>query len=273
MNLDRAIRYPLSPTAPALDRLLTALGVGCLGQCVVCGALTRFVDFTENLRESCVCARCQATNRHRQVAYVVCNAMQARLRRRVRSLAAVTRVSDLIVYNTEAGGPIHRTLRTLPGYRCSEYFGSHYQSGERVNGIVHQDLMHLAMEDASVDLVLSSDVFEHIPDPYTAHAEVHRVLRPNGRHVFTVPFHQMEFLDDVRAHIDDRGVLVLDKEAIYHHDPIRPSEGALVYTIFGLEMLVKLRRIGFLTNLYKLYSPLHGIFGPNAIVFEAVKAP
>ena len=91
-----------------------------------------------------------------------------------------------------------------------------------------------------------------------------------GRHIFTVPFYQTEFLDEDRTIIDSDGNTVFLKEPIYHGDPIRP-EGVLVYKIFSLEMLIKLRKIGFRTNLYHLYSPLHGILGPNAIVFEAIK--
>jgi hypothetical protein len=60
------------------------------------------------------------------------------------------------------------------------------------------------------------------------------------------------------------------KEPLYHGDPIR-SEGALVHKIFSLELLVKLGKIGFRTNMYKIYKPSLGIFGPNALVFEAVK--
>ena len=45
----------------------------------------------------------------------------------------------------------------------------------------------------------------------------------------------------------------------------------LVYTIFSLEMLVRLRHLGFVTNLYRLHSARHGILGHNAIVFEAIK--
>jgi SAM-dependent methyltransferase len=182
-------------------------------------------------------------------------------------------LSDLpgiTVYNTEASGPIHHALRTMPGYHCSEYFGPDNESGASVNGVIHQDLMHVSLEGDSIDLVISSDVFEHIPRPYEAHAEIYRVLRRQGRHIFTVPFHQTEFLDDVRAVLDD-GNIVFRKEPIYHDDPVRPEQGALVYTIFSLEMLVHLRRIGFHTTLYRLHSPLHGILGPNAIVFEAVK--
>ena len=136
---------------------------------------------------------------------------------------------------------------------------------------MHQDLMDLSFDDASIDLVISSDVFEHIPDPYCAHREIYRVLKQGGAHIFTVPFYQTEFVDEDRTVTDIRGNTVFIKEPIYHGDPIR-SEGALVHKIFSLEMLVKLRKIGFHTNMYKIYKPSSGIVGPNALVFEAVKA-
>jgi len=60
---------------------------------------------------------------------------------------------------------------------------------------------------------------------------------------------------------------------LHHGDPTQPSPSVLVYTIFGLEMLVRLREIGFATSLYQLYVPSRGILGPNAIVFEAIKLP
>ena len=130
--------------------------------------------------------------------------------------------------------------------------------------------MNLSLSNESIDLVISSDVFEHIPDPYKAHEEVYRILKRGGRHIFTVPFYQTEFLDEDRTILDSNGNTVFLKEPIYHGDPLN-SKGALVYKIFSLEMLVKLRKIGFRTNLYHLYMPLYGILGPNAIVFEAIK--
>jgi hypothetical protein len=96
------------------------------------------------------------------------------------------------------------------------------------------------------------------------------VLKPGGHHVFTVPFHQDAHLDDVRARIDASGELELFAEPINHLDPVRP-EGVLVFTIFGLEMLVRLARLGFDTRFYALREPWYGIVGPNALVFDAVK--
>lgn len=47
------------------------------------------------------------------------------------------------------------------------------------------DAGRLALADASVDLVYSYNVFEHLPDPAATFAEVARVLRPGGRFVLS----------------------------------------------------------------------------------------
>jgi SAM-dependent methyltransferase len=124
-------------------------------------------------------------------------------------------------------------------------------------------------------------VLEHVPDPYRAHAEIARVLRPGGRHVFTVPFHQTRFHDEQRARrAPDGSAEILIQPALYHTDaplfhgdPHAPSEGVLVYTVFGLEMLVRLDELGLTTSVYQIYAPGSGILGPNGLVFEAVRRP
>jgi SAM-dependent methyltransferase len=269
-TLERSMAYPVCSSATWLEKTMIRLKLGGVARCPVCGSLTLITDVNGNLRESCKCLRCKSTNRQRQIAHVVCDAVGRMKGGRMSSLGDVARLDGLSVYNTEAGRQIHDQLSKMKGYICSEYFGKEYRSGDIVNGIMHQDLTHLSFDDESVDLVISSDVLEHIPYPYKAHKEVYRVLKPGGRHVFTVPFYQAAFLDEPRTLIDIRGNTVLIKDAVYHGDPIR-SEGALVHRIFSLEMLVKLAKIGFKTNMYKIYKPSLGIVGSNALVFEAAK--
>ena len=59
-------------------------------------------------------------------------------------------------------------------------------------GAIHEgprceDLQALTFADESFDLVVTSEVFDNLRNPALGFAEVLRVLRPGGRHVFTVP--------------------------------------------------------------------------------------
>jgi len=55
----------------------------------------------------------------------------------------------------------------------------------------------IPLEDASVDCVMATEFFEHVPSPETILAEVRRILKPEGILFFTVPFlwplHTMPF--------------------------------------------------------------------------------
>ena len=272
-DLQRFKSYPLSQISLTwVEKLMVRLKLWWIARCPVCGKMSCIYIAHENLRETCLCARCGSTNRQRQIAYVICGCLTGTRRTGIHSLRDLAKLEEFSVYNAEARGPLHDALSHLKNYRCSEYLGLDYVSGETVNTVMHQDLTNLSFEDESFDLVISTDVFEHIPHPYRAHQEVYRVLKKSGRHIFTVPFHQTEYFDEERVIVRDDGGHIFVKDPLYHDDPVCPGKGALVYTIFSLEMLMKLRTIGFITNLYRLYKPLYGILGPNAIVFESVKS-
>jgi len=269
-NEPRRIRYPIAPSARLFDKIALKIGSIPLVYCPVCGSIARIKEIKDNLRESCLCTKCKSTNRQRQLAYVLCKSVSTLRKKRMRCLMDIVSDSPIIIYNSEAHGAIHNSLSRIKNYICSEYYGPQHKSGDMVNGVLHEDLMNLSFKDESFDIVLSSDVLEHVPRPYDAHREIWRVLKPNGRHIFTVPFYQTEFLDETRAVHSETGELCLIKEPQYHGDPLN-TEGVLVYTIFSLQMLVEMRKIGFRTNLYHLYKPCYRILGSNSILFEAIK--
>jgi SAM-dependent methyltransferase len=60
----------------------------------------------------------------------------------------------------------------------SEYLGDGRRPGEVVNGIRHEDALCLSFDEASLDFLISNDVFEHVPDIERALAETARVLAP-----------------------------------------------------------------------------------------------
>lgn len=272
-GLQKFKMYPLSQISLTwAERLMVRWKFGGFAYCHVCGKASALYVQHENLRETCVCLRCGSTNRQRQLAYVLCGSLSEATGMKLSSLRDLSKLKGFVIYNTEARGALHDALCGRDNYLCSEYLGPRYRSGEVVNHVMHQDLMNLSFHDESIDLVISSDVFEHIPHPYKAHQEVYRVLKKSGRHIFTVPFYQTEYFDEDRVIVEEAGNQIFIKEPIYHGDPKDPGKGALVYKIFSLEMLLKLRMIGFTTNMYRLHTPLYGILGPNAIVFESVKS-
>lgn len=73
-----------------------------------------------------------------------------------------------------------------------EYIGlDYYATGKLMYGAT-PDLFgsasRLPIRDTSVDTVLLLEVLEHLRDPREALCEIHRVLRPNGRLLLSVPF-------------------------------------------------------------------------------------
>jgi SAM-dependent methyltransferase len=61
-------------------------------------------------------------------------------------------------------------------------------SARRANiEVVLDDIVASRLEDESFDLVLCSEVIEHIPDPGAALASMRRILRPGGRLILSTP--------------------------------------------------------------------------------------
>ncbi|MBN9133057.1 MAG: class I SAM-dependent methyltransferase [Nitrosospira multiformis] len=251
---------------PIADRNLNRLEsftsrYGFVGICSVCGLPSYFGKFRDNHRELGYCILCKASNRKRQLGFVL---------RKLLNFGDFGKItSDKQILNAEASGGLHHCLKHNVNYVSCEYFGRKYKSGDIVNGILNVDLAHSHFEGNAFDVVMTSDVFEHIPDPYKAFKEIYRILKPGGVHIFTVPFYQTGYFDEKRAEIMD-GEVIHHMEPIYHLDPLNP-DGILVYNIFSLEMLLKLAQLGFRTTMHKLYDIRYGIFGNNGLVFESKK--
>jgi SAM-dependent methyltransferase len=72
----------------------------------------------------------------------------------------------------EAGG-LSRWLRRMPHHILASY--------------PEVDMQRLPYSDESWDLILHSDVLEHVPDPVMALMECRRVLSPRGALIYTIP--------------------------------------------------------------------------------------
>jgi SAM-dependent methyltransferase len=142
-------------------------------------------------------------------------------------------------------GPFRRVLKGKGNYLNSFYWTDVEPGGFR-GGVVCEDLMNLTMVDNTFDIVITSDIFEHIRKPMNAFREICRVLKFGGRHIFTVPA-QEPLRKRTCARVDtssDEDVFLMPE--VYHGS----GDGgrSLVYTDFGLDLLENLAAIGLATD-------------------------
>lgn len=86
------------------------------------------------------------------------------------------------------------------------------------------DAMALRFADASIDVVICSHVYEHVPDARRMMAEIHRVLKPGGicffaagnRLCVTEPHHRLPFLSVVPRPLGHLYVRLAGKARFYY---------------------------------------------------------
>lgn len=213
--------------------------------------------------ETVVCETCRLNSRMRAVIDF--------LRRRIGS--------DLPrkVYVAEQTTPQYRRLQQIfPSVVGSEYLGPEYRSGDvhihwrRLNRVRHEDLTKLSFPDREFDLVITQDVFEHVPDYVQAFRELARILAPGGKLVFTIPFFFDLATTRIRASIGAEGVIHHLPPEI-HGNPVS-AEGSLCFQNFGWDILDALRDAGFADAAASQYwGPWQGHMGFPFFVFCAVR--
>jgi SAM-dependent methyltransferase len=155
---------------------------------------------------------------------------------------------------------------------CSEYFGPEYKSGQIVNGVLHEDLHCTSFADETFDIIITTEVLEHVPDALRAEKELTRILKPGGLYCFTVPFLPASDHDLVLADIDDQGNLRYFAEPQFHGDPLRP-EGILVYRLFSFnDMKQRFEDMGHQFQSYRFWSESLGIVGSDCWAHVVTKA-
>jgi SAM-dependent methyltransferase len=166
------------------------------------------------------------------------------------------RLLDIAEVNTIGSlGSLHAQLKRLPRLMFSDYRGPE-RLGELIDGVRNEDMCRFTYPDAAFDVILSSDVLEHVPDFRTALAETRRVLRPGGRHVFTVPVVWTRPVTETRARIGDDGEIQHLMPAIYHgrgsgaYRFIPVGADLLAFTEFGRDIVEYVRDAGFEPEVY-----------------------
>lgn len=183
--------------------------------CGACQTRSLFLALGDD-SEFHVCMKCRANHRYELIA------------RYLRE--EFSDIESLDVLELDDRSPLRMQLSKARSYTRSFYRDGIERGSVREDGVVCQDITKLTYADCSLDLIISSDVLEHVPDVGAAFRETYRVLRPGGAHVFTVP---PRAATRQRARIEPGGIVHLEQPD-YHHDPLS-SEGILAFWDFGPE--------------------------------------
>lgn len=199
---------------------------GNLGTCPVCESRTLFLRTGPWDRDQYRCIRCRSIPRFRAMALV--------LQREAPGWR------DANIHESSPDGAFSRKLSIDAGrYTYSQYFPG-FPSGSLVDGVRCEDLRSMSFEDESFDIFITQDVLEHVPDPDRAFTEIHRVLRPGGIHVFTVPCGDRPTRERARLLPDGAMEHLLPPE--FHGNPVDPN-GSLVVTDWGPDLLERIEAV------------------------------
>lgn len=203
-------------------------------------------------REGMFCRKCRSSLRVRSITQALLDLYG----RDARSLVELVKDDEFRALDVAEINPIgsaeslHRVLTRLPRLAFSSYRDPK-RLGQRIGGVRNEDMCNLTYPDAAFDLVLSSDTLEHVPDYVAALRETRRVLRPNGRHIFTVPVIASRRTTLRRAHYDGEGRLIHDMPPLYHgrgaglYRYLPVGEDLLTFTEFGRDLSEHLQSVGF----------------------------
>jgi SAM-dependent methyltransferase len=219
--LRHAQRYGLSSAARKVLAVFPAyLGKVYLWRVRRCGCCERLTVFLCNgpSAEFRTCLFCSANERYELLA--------AELKSRYGQCLGNKDVLEL-----DPHSPLRNILSTARTHTRSFYDSNGRRGSVGADGTVCEDITSLTFKDNSFDLIVSSDVLEHVPDLERAFKETARVLRPGGAHLFTVPPRSKT---RVRAEVIAGEIHhMLPPE--YHLDPLCPK-GILAFWDVGPDL-------------------------------------
>lgn len=212
------------------------------GKCSVCGSYNFFQRENKSVRETFKCKECRASLREREQASAILSLFQEESTDSLKDLCLTKSFKEKYIYEPGIIGSFRQFLKKLPNYTQSFYW-ENIPLGSYKDGIQCQDLTKLTFPDQSFDIIITSDILEHIRKPQVAFEEIYRVLVFGGYHVFSIPVpHPM--LKFSRYRYDTSGL-----EDIPIFPPVYHGNGAggrsPVYTDFGQDIQPMLESIGF----------------------------
>jgi hypothetical protein len=226
-----------------------------LGYCTICEKPVVFVRMAEWLRDHYKCLSCGSIPRQRALVHVL--------------ETHFPNWRDRAIHESSPGGASSSKIkRECAGYTFS-FFDPSVPLGTVKDGVRCENLERMTFHAGSFDLVITQDVFEHVLNPAPAFAEIARILKSGGAHIFTVPYYSWK-ATTIRAVASKEGIVLLHPPE-YHHNPI-DEHGSLVVTEWGKELVDVIRaESGLHTSIHSLPNTYLGIEGEFLEVFVSTK--
>jgi ubiquinone/menaquinone biosynthesis C-methylase UbiE len=212
-------------------------------KCFICGGLNSFNPVIENqvlLREE-KCGICGSSRRNSAVAYAILKTLKLEQLTLKDSIGYIEK-AGIKIYEAASSGIIHETLKSVKSYTCSEYFDG-VKAGDVIKEIRCENLEELTFAENSFDIVIDQDVLEHVNNYEKAFSEICRVLKPEGSHIFTIPFNEAK---NTQLRVEKNGKEIMSP--VFHGDSIREN-GIIVTVDYGKDLLGKIDKVGFETEI------------------------
>lgn len=220
------------------------------------------------LRETLQCRECFGSLRQRSLAIALLDYLHDKTGIRHDSIATLADVGlgDLRLLDTDNFSAISSFLKNVPGYTRCSYLPDRIWGSEIEPGYYNINLERIDFVDRSFDIVLTSDVMEHVRNSDVAHTEINRILKSGGAYIFNVPYDEHS----------ERDILLVDTSTNedrylcspqYHGDPL--TGGIIAYRVFGRDLIARLSSVGFEVSFHRIEKP--GNLVTDGDVFVAIK--
>jgi SAM-dependent methyltransferase len=225
------------------------------GKCPVCERRTIFLKTGPWLRDQYICALCGSIPRQRAIIRVL--------------ETLFPEYRKMSMHESSPGRPSSKKLQRV----CENYTSAHYfqdvPQGECKGDVRCENLEEMTFDDDSFDLIITQDVLEHVLNPEKAFAEISRILKPGGAHVFTVPYYYWQ--ETIVRAVDTLQGIAFKKEKLYHGNPI-DKNGSLVVTEWGEDLVDYIYlNSGMTTTIYDIRDLKMGLDAKFLEVFVSRK--
>jgi len=217
------------------------------GYCPICEENTVFESKNSWLRGHYRCPKCMSRPGERALMYIIQELYKDKYK----------------FLKIHESSPANRGVSYKFKKICNNYIQSQYFpncESKLMNGFYNIDLQNQYFEDKMFDLVITQDVFEHLPKPDLALKEIYRTLKKGGYFISTIPLVN-KFNPTVKwaDYVDGKIKWLYNPE--YHGNPI-DEKGSPVFWHYGYDIAnLFIEWSNFTTIIFSLNIERYGIEG------------